>query len=227
MIVYSQNLPEHRQMKILTFLLLAILSGCATSPQAPIIADDVMSITEVNPNKWTALTRQNLEHLVQIYDLRPILFTKKIFIESRVIPHSHPNLTLNTRYAEYPKKLLSVFVHEQLHWWAGLKKNDMDKAILEMKKVFPVLPKEGLAKDPESTYLHLVICFLEYKAMIHYLEKKEANKILKDFIQVDKIYPWIYTQVYLKYKTLDPIINKYNLSPFPQLVRKSVVQKIK
>jgi hypothetical protein len=215
MIVYFPILPEHRVMRILTILLLLCLSSCTTKPpQAPVVAEDMMSITEVNPNKWTALTRQNLEHLVQIYHLKPIFFTNKIVIESKVTPHSYPVLTLNTRFAEQPNKLLSVFVHEQLHWWSNKKKVEMKKAIREMKKVFPVIPQEGIAKDGHSTYLHLIICFLEYQTMTHYLDKKEANRILKDFIQKDKIYPWINTQVYLKYKTLEAIIIKYKLSPF-------------
>ena len=202
-------------MRTLTILLLLCFSSCATKPQIPIIAEDMMTITEMNPNKWTALTRQNLEHLVQVYHLKPIFFTNKIFIESKVTPHSYPVLTLNTRFAEQPNKLLSVFVHEQLHWWSNKKKVEMKKAMLEVKKVFPVLPEERIAKDGHSTYLHLIICFLEYQTMIHYLEKKEADKILTDFIKKDKIYPWINTQVYLKYKKLDEIVRKYKLSPLP------------
>jgi hypothetical protein len=214
MIVYFPILPEHRVMRILTILLLLCLSSCTTKPpQAPVVAEDMMSITEVNPNKWTALTRQNLEHLVQIYHLKPIFFTNKIVIESKVTPHSYPVLTLNTRFAEQPNKLLSVFVHEQLHWWSNKKKVEMKKAMQELKKIFPVLPKEGISKDGHSPYLHLIICFLEHQTMTHYLQKKEANRILKDFIQKDKIYPWINTQVYLKYKKLDGIVKKFNLSP--------------
>ena len=200
-------------MMIRTFILLLVLCSCATKPNDPIISGAVIRITEVGPNKWTAITRQNLEHLMQVYDLAPLLYTLDIQIQSQVVPHSHPILTLNTRYAEQPNKLLSVFVHEQLHWWGEKNKAEMNKAIEEIKILFPNLPKEGIAKDANSTYLHLVICFLEYKTMIHFLKKKEANKILKDFIQKDKIYPWINTQVYLKYKSIDAIIKKHKLSP--------------
>lgn len=220
MIVYFSNLPDHRCMKILAYILFIFLSGCTTKPTPEISSANTISISEINPNKWTALTRQNLEQLIQVYDLNPVIFTREIQIESRVIPHSHPILTLNSRYAEQPNKILSSFVHEQLHWWGMKRKVAMDKAILDLKKLFPVLPKTGLAKDENSTYLHLVICFLEYEAMIHYLNRKEANKILKDFIQKDKVYPWIYTQVYLKYKNIDGIVKKYRLSPLPKPVAK-------
>jgi hypothetical protein len=211
MFVYLLKLPEHRVMK-LWFLFLLLLSSCTTKPVAPEIPPTVFQMTEVNPNKWTALTRQNLDHLMQVYDLTPLLFTLKIQIESQVKSHSHPILTLNTRYAESPKKLFSVFVHEQLHWWIDQNKTKMDKAIEEIKALFPTLPATILAKDTYSTYQHLIICFLEYETMIHYLQKKEANKILKDFIQKDNIYPWVNTQVYLKYKPIESIVKKYKLS---------------
>lgn len=196
-------------MRILIVFLLFVLCGCTTEPKKPAISGSVIRISEISPDKWTALARQNLEQLIQIYHLDPILFTRDINIQSNIETHSHPILSLNTRYAEYPNKLLSVFVHEQLHWWVDHKKQNVDKAIHEMKKIFPVLPKD-------STYLHLIICFLEYDAMIHYLKLKEANKILKDFIYKDKINSWINTQVYLKFKTINFIIKRNKLSPIPK-----------
>ena len=213
MFVYLLKLPEHRVMKLWIFLYLILLSSCTTKPVAKELPVTAFTMSEINPNKWTALTRQNLEHLMQVYDLVPLLFTMEIHIESQVKSHSHPILTLNTRYAESPKKLLSVFVHEQLHWWAEKNQAEMNKAIEEIKVLFPTLPTTGIAKDTQSTYLHLIICFLEYEAMIHYLQKKDANKILKDFIQKDNIYPWINTQVYLKYKPIEAIVKKHKLSP--------------
>jgi hypothetical protein len=191
-------------MRTLTLFLLFVFYSCATTPKPQTATGPVISISEINPNKWTAITRQNLEQLFQVYHLKPFLFTHDLQIQSQVVPHSHPVLTLNTRFAEQPNKLLSAFIHEQLHWWAKSKSESMDKAVLEMKVLFPQFPKDGL---------HIIICFLEYKSMIHFVGKKEANKVLKDFINKDKIYPQIYTQVYLKYKPIEIIVNKYSLSP--------------
>lgn len=194
---------------------MVLLLWSCSQPQVRVNSGPEIQITEISPNKWTALTRQNIEHLIQIYHLAPLFFTKDIHIQSRVIPHSHPQLTLNTRYAEEPKKLLAVLIHEQFHWWAVSKKEAFEKAIIDVKKLFPVLPKEGLAKDAESTYLHLIICYLEYEGLIYYLGKKDANAILKDFIQKEKIYPWIFTQVYLKNKEIGQIVTKFDLRPDP------------
>ena len=204
-------------MRFLSFLILFLLTACAT-PLATNEKKDsgnepLLYITEVNPSKWTALTRQNLNHLLQVYHLTPLLFTKKVRIESKVIPTSHPVLTLNTRHAEEPFQLLSVFLHEQFHWWMELKSPEVSLAMDDLKQLFPELPKEGVAKDRRSTYLHLIICFLEYDSLIFYLGEKEANKILKDLTYQDKIYPWIYQQVDLHFKEIESIILKHHLRP--------------
>ena len=200
---------------MLTCLFVLILSSCTTQSQSPLLAVPMIRMTEIGPNKWTALTRQNLEHLLQIYDLKPYLLTLEIEIQSQVPPHSHPVLTLNTRFAEQPNKLLSAFIHEQLHWWSTSKTKELDKAIEEIKSILPTLPKEVLGSDMNSPYLETIICFLEYKAMIHLVNRKEANKILKDFINTDKVYPWINTQVYIKFKAIEAILNKHQLSVIP------------
>lgn len=209
MIVYFHHLQEHRAMKILTIFLLVLMFGCATGKptQPPIVP--VITMTEINPDKWTAITRQNLEHLLQVYHLSPILFTLNIQIQSRVVPHSHPVLRLSTRYAERPNKLLSALIHEQLYWWRDLKKKEFNGASKELEKIIPL--------GKPSNYQLFIICFLEYKILTYYVGIKESKKILREFIQRDKVHPWINSQVYLKYKKIDPIIKKYRLSPIPNI----------
>ena len=93
------------------------------------------------------------------------------------------------------------------------KSAEVELAIKDLRLLFPELPKAGVAKDEYSTYLHLIICFLEYDSLIFYLKKNEANKILKDLIYKDQIYPWIYKQVYTKQKEIESIVLKYTLRP--------------
>ena len=201
-------------MKLLTILFFLFLSGCTSQKAAtPAPNGPELKITEINPNKWTALTRQNLEHLLSIYDLTPVIFTYDIQIESRVIPHSHPVLTLNTRYAEKPHKLLSVFIHEQLHWWVEGKVNELTASISELRQLFPTLPTQGVAKSDYSTYLHLIVCFLEYESLVHYMGATSANIQLDELIHEEKIYPWIYTQVKNRKSEIGRIVEKNNLKP--------------
>ncbi len=200
---------------MLICLFVLLMSGCTSQPQAPLVTAPMLRMTEVGPNKWTALTRQNLEHLLQIYDLKPFLWTLDIQIQSHVTPHSHPVLTLSTRYAEQPNKLLAAFLHEQLHWWSIIKAKELQTATEEIKGILPALPKEELGSDVNSAYVETIICFLEYKTMIQLVNKKEANKVLKDFINTDKVYPWINTQVYLKFKAIEAILKKHKLTLIP------------
>jgi hypothetical protein len=61
-----------------------------------------------------ALTEQQLRRLLREYAVWDWIFTYDIRIETRVIPHSHPTLTLNTRYLDDDDRLMATFVHEQL-----------------------------------------------------------------------------------------------------------------
>ena len=88
-------------------------------------------------------------------------------MESGVIPHSHPVLTLSTRNKS-DDDLLSTFLHEQIHWYGVEKDEQVEGAIKDFKEMYPKVPvgnRQG-ARDEFSTYLHLFICYLEYKSMI-------------------------------------------------------------
>lgn len=62
-------------------------------------------------------TEEQLQRLVNSYDLRKYTFTHAVLIDERSIPHSHPVLTLHTRHLNSDDQLLSTYVHEQLHWF--------------------------------------------------------------------------------------------------------------
>jgi hypothetical protein len=202
-------------MTRVTLILLLLINSCATKPTVPAQVGPVIRMTEVGPNKWTALTRQNLEQLLQVYDLRPYLLTLDIQIQSQAFSQTQPILTLNTRFAEQPNKLLAVFIHEQLHWWATTKSGEINKAIGEIKSLLPKVPEKELGTDENLAYLETIICFFEYKTMIQLLNKKEANKVLRDFIHTDKVNPWINTQVYLKFKAIEAVLKKHKISLIP------------
>lgn len=198
-------------MRLLSVLFFFLFMSCATRP--PDATKPLLTIKEIAPNKWTHLTKQNLEHLVKVYDLRPFIFTDIIHIQSRVIPHSHPVLTLNSRFAEAPHRLLSVFLHEQLHWWGAMNAEKVNLAIQDLKTLIPAIPKEGMTRNQQSTYLHFIICYLEYRALQHYLGKKQADHILVTMIEEDKIYPWIYGRIFEEYHKIGAIVRKHQLEP--------------
>lgn len=200
-------------VRLFLIFLFVILAGCATNEPLQGHPSGLV-VEEVNPNKWTGITKQNLYHLAQVYDLSPFLFTKKVRIESQVVPHSHPVLTLNTRNAEKPKKILATFLHEQLHWWINQNPKNTEAAVLELKKIYPQAPVTT-SEGKDSTHLHLLVCYLELRSLEFYLGNKEARDIITSVMKQDKIYPWIYYQVLYKDFAIKAIAEKHKLVPSP------------
>ena len=182
---------------LLTIFTASLLAGC-TTPAPQRVYEEHLEITEVNPNRFTGMAKQNLFHLAKVYDLKPFLFTKKIHIQSYVVPHSHPVLTLNTRHAESPHHLLATWMHEEFHWWMGMHPRETDKAISQLEKAFP--------GKKRTDYLHLAICYLEYRALIHFVGIKEARELIQELVSRDKIYPWVYSQVLNKEDPIRKIV---------------------
>ncbi|HTI42964.1 MAG TPA: hypothetical protein VL693_14150 [Vicinamibacterales bacterium] len=70
----------------------------------------------------------------------PWLFTRRVLIDERAIPHSHPVLTVGYGDHDDDNLLLSNFVHEQLHWWLVAHQAATDAAIVELRQLFPGMP---------------------------------------------------------------------------------------
>lgn len=190
---------------------MGLFAGCASQKEA---APSGLEIQEVKPDKWTALTRQNILHLAQVYDLGPLLFTKRINIETGSHPSSHPVLTLNTQHAEYPNRLLAQLLHEELHWWTSQRTKEIDLAIKDLVKIYPKVPHAKNEK-PYVTYLHLIVCYAEFRTLEHYLGKKEARNILTQSMQKNKNLSWAYYQVLYKDFALKKVVEKHKLLPPP------------
>ena len=86
--------------------------------------------------------RDQLRRLLRTYDLHKWLFTRDVLIQSGVIPHSHPVLTLNTRYVDDDTAQLATFVHEQLHWFLTdhVERAKTNAALTELRALYPTVP---------------------------------------------------------------------------------------
>lgn len=160
-------------------------------------------------------TKLQLERSLATYDLSRWMFTRSIIIDSGrdVIPHSHPVLTLNTRHLKDDELLLSTFVHEQLHWFLAERDKDTELAKNELRAMFPKVPvgnREG-ARDEESTYLHLLVCSLEYMAVRELLGELRTKQVM-EFWSEDH-YTWIYKTVRERGRDIAQILFKYELTP--------------
>src|SRR5262245_48557391 len=129
-------------------------------------AQPKVDITLKSGSQAEIQTRDQLQRLIKTYDLSRFFFTTSVLIDPTAIPHSHPVLTLHTRHVKDDELLLSTFVHEELHWFLSQNDKATTEAIKELRVLFPKVPvgsPEG-AGDEESTYLHLLVNYLEYRA---------------------------------------------------------------
>ena len=174
-----------------------------------------LNIVEINPSGRTQATKTVLTGLLRKYDLSPYIFTNRIQIQAQVSPHSHPILTLNTRDAQLPDRLLGQFLHEQIHWFVEARPEQQAKAMDELKKMYPTLPADPskVAISSESTYLHLIVCYLELQALKQYLGAEKAYQQVKAL----DLYGWVYETVAKDEFKIAAILAKYDLARVKQL----------
>jgi hypothetical protein len=85
--------------------------------EAPAATQGMMDLRLHSGTALEEQGRQQLARILKTHDLTKWLFTPVVVIQSRVIPQSHPVLTLNTQYLDDDIAQLATFVHEQLHWF--------------------------------------------------------------------------------------------------------------
>ena len=193
------------------FLALLLLSHTAVAQTNPLQLD----ITLKHNDQREQQTKQQLQRLLSAYDVSHWVFTRKLTIESgfNVIPHSHPILTLSTRHLKDDELLLSTFVHEQFHWYLGEKSKETEEAYKELKSMFPKVPvgfPEG-GNNEESTYKHILVCYLEYQAIKVLLGELKAKQVM-EFWATDH-YTWIYKTVLEREQQLGSLLRKHKLVP--------------
>jgi hypothetical protein len=134
-----------------------------------------------------------------------------------VRPRSHPVLTLNTRHVMNDRLALSSFVHEQIHWFLTRKSGDVRKAIAAMRNTYPDAPESlaiGGAGTSDSTYLHLIVCHLEYVSMRTLVGADAAAVAMRESIELGQTglgYHWIYQKVLDDHEQLSALIQRHKL----------------
>lgn len=173
----------------------------------PAGAQDKFEITLKNNSESEARTRERLQKILGQYDLSRWTFTRKVLIEDKVIPHSHPVLTLSTRGDG--DELLATFVHEQIHWFLDENSERTEKAKAELKALYPkvpVGPPDG-ARNEGSSYLHLIVNYLEYEAMRELIGEEKARRLLEG----KGYYKWIYKTVLTDTSRLKEVVERNRL----------------
>jgi hypothetical protein len=148
------------------------------------------------------------------YDLAPFEYTRRVRIAPGEIPHSHPVLTINTMVrAEQP--LLSLYLHEQMHWyltWYSHRHGAGWRAIwADLQTRFPEVPvafPEG-AHTAQSSYLHLIVNWLEIAATSQLL----GEKIAKEIAAENFVYSGVYKIVLAHWDALSDLYRAHALAP--------------
>lgn len=167
---------------------ISISSASAAGPRS----SQELEITLEHNSDAERATAEQLRKTIQKYKVDPWIYTRRINIDERSIPHSHPVLTLHTRHLGDEHGLLATFLHEQLHWLE--EGNDhFRSAMRSYAQAYPDAPSRGPegARDLESTYRHLLVCDLELQAMTQLVGIERARQVLS----ANRHYTWIYERV--------------------------------
>lgn len=126
--------------------------------------------------------RETLVALHAEHDLARYRYAPRMRIAPSEIAHSHPVLTLNTR-VRGAEPLLSLYLHEQMHWYvtwySWVRKDDWQVIWAALRERYPEVPSvfpEG-AHTPQSSYLHLIVNWLEIYAAGEFIGRAKAIEI--------------------------------------------------
>jgi hypothetical protein len=160
------------------------------------------------------LVRGLLRGLRTKHDLARFEYATRVRIAPGEVPHSHPVLTLNTRLRE-EDALLCTYLHEQMHWyvtWYSHARREGWRAIrAELERRYPAVPvafPEG-AHSNASSYLHLVVNWLEVEAASAFLGREVAVGVAS----ANFVYSGIYRIVLNDWDRLATLYGGHGLVP--------------
>jgi hypothetical protein len=156
-----------------------------------------------------------LNALRRRYDLSRFEFTRLVQVVPAGSTHSHPILTLGTRFADSEDQLLATYLHEQMHWYlwrlGGPDHDPVAPFFDELVRRYPKAPTklpEG-ARNYEQTYIHLVICWLEIAATTELIGEERANALC----DTNWGYRWIYRTVRRDREALGELFGRHGIWP--------------
>jgi hypothetical protein len=156
-----------------------------------------------------------LQALRRRHDLSRYEYTRLVRIAPGSDTFSHPILTLGNRFAENEDLLLSTYLHEQMHWYLWYlgtpEKDPVAPFFDELVRRYPEAPTElpDGARNYESTYLHLVINWLEVAATAEFIGRHRAVAVA----DVQRTYRWIYRTVIRDWDALQELYERHGLVP--------------
>jgi hypothetical protein len=141
-------------------------------------------------------------------------FTERVILDDKSISHSHPVLTIGARTeaVRTDRGLLAVYLHEQIHWFLSDHPVRVRRAVRDLRAMYPqvrVGTREGGARDEKSTYLHLLVCTLEYEALRSIMSGASSTRLLSS----KPYYEWIYKTVVHDFERIRHLCVLHGLVP--------------
>lgn len=153
-----------------------------------------------------------IKRLREQHNIRQFEYTDHLRVAPNEFPHSHPVLTLNTRLFN-PEEILCEYLHEQMHWYEeriGCARAE-SPLLAELKRRYPQAPigfPEG-ANDEYSTYLHLLVNWLEIEAASQFISRERAEEIARQ----KHYYRWMYRTVLADWQSLEGLFREHKVVP--------------
>ena len=148
-------------------------------------------------------------------DLARFEYTRHVRIVPASTTHSHPILTLGTRFADSEDHLLATYLHEQMHWYlwrlGGHDHDPVAPFFDELVRRYPKAPvrlPDG-ARNFEQTYVHLVVCWLELNATSEFIGWERAAALA----DTNYGYRWIYRTVVRDWEALGALFTTHGILP--------------
>lgn len=148
------------------------------------------------------------------FDLAPFEYCRQIRIAPTEIPYSHPRITLNS-WVHDDLGLLSMYLHEQMHWYvtwySHLHAPQWRQLLARLRERYPEPPpaEAGGANDAYSTWLHLIVNWLEVEAVSRVVDRTRVENHVRSL----PFYRWIYRTVIEDHEALGALYRQHGLLP--------------
>lgn len=167
------------------FLLAAMMTALPMLLPPAANAAEILKVSVAHGAPQELALKARVEAVVAKYKLGKWLYTGEVRIDKDAWPpRSHPVLTLGVRDALLSDDvyLVGALLHEEFHWNMVLNSRFMpDETTALVKARFPGLepsrPKG--AGDEGSTYNHVLVCYMEYRALASIFGIEGARKAIR------------------------------------------------
>jgi hypothetical protein len=176
--------------------------------------DFVVRLDLTSAQRAAERVRELLLRLRKEFDLAPFEYCRTVRIAPLEIPFSHPEITLGT-WADDELALLASYLHEQMHWYTSwyshVRTGQWGDIFVDLHRRYPQVPARGPdgASDEDSTYLHLVVNWLEIEVTGRFFDRERVISHAGAL----PYYRWIYRTVIDDWQPLGTLYAARGLVP--------------